>query len=245
MSTFAKLSFMTLSAVVASPSWSAPGELPPYRAVYRVEQDGKDTGTSEWALTYDADRDVYRFVSSLSAKGPLQLALPNPIVERAEFKYENGQIQPLQFWYEDGSRKGEQSSHTVFDWTQSRAVTTAHDRRTELELRPGVLDRASMQVAVMRDMASAEGPRDYLLADGDAIMVYRYSRHGQESLEAPAGTVETQVFVQQREGSSRRLLLWVAPELAFLPVRMEQQKDAQTDVIFTLEFVELNGTKRP
>jgi hypothetical protein len=237
--------FIALSSVLASPTWAAPDDLPTYRAVYRVEQAGEDTGTSEWTLTYDADREIYHFVSSLSAKGALRLALPNPIVERAEFKYDNGEIQPLQFWYEDGSRKGEENSHTVFDWTNSRAVTNGRGTHTEVELRPGILDRASMQIAVMRDMASAEGPRDYLLADGDGIKLYRYSQSGDEALDVPVGIVQTRVFVQQREGSSRRLLLWAAPELAFLPVRMEQQKNAQTDVVFTLEFVELNGARRP
>jgi hypothetical protein len=100
-----------------------------------------------------------------------------------------------------------------------------------------------MQVAVMRDMASPDGPRNYALADEDAIKLYSYVRNGREAVNAPSGTVDAEVFVQQREGSSRRLLLWAAPELSFLPVRMEQQKDGQTDTSFTLEFVEMNGAK--
>ena len=151
----------------------------------------------------------------------------------------------MEFWYEDGSRKGDDNFHTVFDWEQGRAVTNAQGGRTELELRAGVLDRASMQVAVMRDMATPEGPGNYALADEDAIKLYSYIRNGQETVNAPSGIVETEVFVQQREGSSRRLLLWAAPQLAFLPVRMEQQKDGQTDTTFTLELVELNGARQP
>ena len=246
MRTLAAMSLAGVLVAVAGPSSAAPGaDLPTYRAVYRVERDGKESGESEQSLTYDAARDVYRFVSSVSAKGPLRRVLPNPIVERAEFKYENGEIVPIEFWYEDGSREGDRNFHTVFDWPQSRAVTNAQGKRTELELRAGVLDRASMQVAVMRDMASNAGPGDYMLADHDAITIYRYSRNGQDAVKVLAGTVETQVFVQQREGSTRRLLLWAAPELAFLPVRMERQKDGQTDTVFTLEFVELNGAKSP
>ena len=100
-----------------------------------------------------------------------------------------------------------------------------------------------MQVAVMRDMARPGGPGSYALADEGAIKLYSYSRHGQETVDAPSGVVETEVFVQQREGSSRRLLLRAAPDLAFLPVRMEQQKDGRPDATFTLEFVELNGER--
>jgi Protein of unknown function (DUF3108) len=218
-------------------------ELTTYRAVYRVERDGNKSGESEWSLTYDAERGVYRFVSSLSVVGALRFALPNPIVERAEFEYDKGEIVPIEFWYEDGTRNGDENVHISFDWRRRRAVASSQGESTELELSAGVLDRASMQVAVMRDMASADGPSSYKLADGDSIKVYNYSSAGQEAVQAPAGTLETHAFVQQREGSSRRLLVWAAPEIGFLPVRMEQQKDGQTDTTFTLEFVEMNGSK--
>ena len=228
----------------ASANAGAPAEdLTTYRAVYRVERDGQASGASEWSLTYDSERDVYRFVSSLSVTGALRLALPHPIVERAEFKYEDGEIVPIEFWYEDGSREGDENVHIAFDWKRRRAVTSAQGGSTELELEAGVLDRASMQVAVMRDMATADGPGSYQLTDGDAIEVYAYSKTGEELVAAPVHTLDTQMFVQQREGSSRRLLLWAAPELGFLPVRMEQQKDGQTDTTMTLESVELNGAK--
>ena len=156
-------------ALVSQTSASAIGDLPTYRAVYRVDRDGKNSGTAEWSLTYDAERDVYRFVSSLSAKGVLRLALPEPILERAVFRYENGAIVPTEFFYEDGTRRGEGSFYTAFDWPKNRAITIARGRRTDLEVQPGVLDRATMHVALMRDLASGEAPRTYRLADDDAI----------------------------------------------------------------------------
>ena len=158
-------------ALVGQTSASAIGDLPTYRAVYRVDRDGKNSGTSEWSLSYDAERHVYRFVSSLSAKGVLRLALPEPIVERAAFRYENG------------TRRGEDSFYTAFDWPKNRAITIAQGRRTDVELQPGVLDRATLHVALMRDLASGEPPRTYRLADDNAIKTYSYARNGQETVD--------------------------------------------------------------
>ena len=101
-----------------------------------------------------------RFLSSLEARG-VGLALPEPIVERAAFRYENATIVPTEFFYEDGTRRGEHSFYTAFDWPKNRAITIARGRRADLELQPGVLDRATMHVALMRDLASGEAPRTY------------------------------------------------------------------------------------
>ena len=243
---FRQVLVAALTIAFGSPaSASAIGDLPSYRAVYRVERDGKNSGTAEWSLTYDAERDVYRFVSSLSAKGILRLALPEPILERAVFRYENGAIVPTEFFYEDGTRRGEGSFYTAFDWPKNRAITIGRGRRSDLEVQPGVLDRATMHVALMRDLASGEAPRTYRLADDDRIQAYSYARNGQETVSTPAGTFATEVLAQQREGSSRRLLLWLAPEFGFLPVRMEQHKNGQPDSIFVLEHVEIDGIAEP
>ena len=65
-----RLGLIVPLVALADPNWAAAsGDLPTYRAVYRVERDGQDSGASEWSLTYDAGRGVYSFVSSLVRQG--------------------------------------------------------------------------------------------------------------------------------------------------------------------------------
>lgn len=229
-----------LTATVTSLGWAAESEseLPTYRAVYQVERNEKSRGTLEWTVTHDPAQDLYQFTSSLNVKGILRLALPNPVVERSVFRYQDGQIVPLEFWYEDGSRSGKDNLHLKFDWERSLVLADFEGRHTELELSAGIFDRGSIQVAAMLAMASPDGPGHYTLADGESFKVYDYARNGSTVQATPFGPADTQAYIRQRPGSSRRLLLWVAPELAFLPVRMEQQKNGQTDTVFILESVE-------
>ena len=140
---------VVLAATVTSLGWAAESEpeLPTYRAVYRVEHNGKFSGSSEWTVTHDSEQGLYDFTSSLKVKGILRLVLPKPVVERSEFRYQNGQILPLEFWYQDGSRKGEDNLHLKFDWERGLVVINGEGRHTELELSAGILDRGSMQVA--------------------------------------------------------------------------------------------------
>jgi len=54
-----------------------------------------------------------------------------------------------------------------------------------------------------------------------------------------SGTVATRVLTQQRTGSSRVTSLWVAPELRFLPVRIEQRRDGEVQTTF--ELINVDG----
>lgn len=208
-----------------------------YVATYRVEYKGKEAGTSEFRVSYLADEDVYEFSSSTRAKGLLKLARPNPAVERSRFRVEAGAVQPLEFWYEDGSRSGDDNVHIVFDWQRSIATVGTADGRREIALRAGALDRGSLQAALMRDLAAARRPERYELADEDSIASYVYADNGTATIETGAGSHEAHILTQQREGSSRATWLWVAPALKFLPVRIEQRRGGEVQTAFTLQNV--------
>jgi hypothetical protein len=206
-------------------------------ATYRVDYKGKEAGTAEFSVRYLADRDVYEFRSRVQAKGMLKLARPNPAVERSEFRVDANGIRPLEFWYEDGSRSGEDNFHVVFDWQRNVATVSAAEARRELTLPAATLDRGSLQVALMRDLAATGAPGTYRLADEDSVAEYRYVDNGTATMPAGAGSVETRVFTQQREGSTRATWLWVAPEMHFLPVRIEQRRGGEVQTAFALVSV--------
>jgi hypothetical protein len=242
---------MHLAAVVvaASPSFIAADgaevAVATYRALYQVEYKEKPLGTSQFSVSYDAAREVYHFESRTTPKGLLKLVTPNPVIERSDFRIRNGVIQPLEFWYEDGSRKGEDNLHVLFDWDKAVAVVTAEAGRNELQLQSGVLDRGSMQVALMRDLAGSGRPGVYLLADGDSLKTYEYAANGEQPIKTGLGDLQTLAFVQQRENSSRSTWLWVAPQLQYLPVRIERRKDGEIQTAFTLESVEGLAVQAP
>jgi Protein of unknown function (DUF3108) len=215
-----------------------------YTANYRVEYQGKNLGTAQWSVRYLADKDVYEFTSATKVKGLLKLITPNPATERSLFRMTNGKIVPLEFWFEDGSRKGDDNFHMVFDWERNVATVSKDGARRELPTPPGTLDRGSMQVALMRDLATAGKPASYLLADDDSVNDYVYADEGEATTGTGLGQLETRSLMQTREGSSRSTHLWMAPSLRFLPARMEQHKNGEVQTAFTLDEVSgLEGAK--
>jgi hypothetical protein len=234
--TFA-LCLLAARATLAAPDPSVAT----YVATYRVEYKGKEAGTSEFRVSYLADEDVYEFASSTLAKGLLKLARPNPAIERSRFRVVSGAVQPLEFWYEDGSRSGEDNVHVAFDWQRRIATVATASGRREMALPSAALDRGSLQVALMRDLAAGRDVERYDLADEDSVASYVYADNGTAKVDTGAGAQETRILTQQREGSSRATWLWVAPALKFLPVRIEQRRGGEVQTAFTLQKVNFSA----
>lgn len=210
-----------------------------YTAGYTVEYKGRDRGNSEFSVTYDDARGVYTFLSRTEVKGlMLRLVSPNPIVELSEFELVDGRIRTLQFRFEDGSRSGEDNYTAVFDWDARRATLDGEHGPIEIELTGEVLDRGSMQVAIMRDAAAGRLPGPYVLADEDALKTYEYVDAGTAEIETALGAYTAQKYRQQRQGSSRYTILWLVPELEYLPVRIEQYRDGELNTAFVVDRVE-------
>jgi hypothetical protein len=227
-----------LTTAFAGPLAAAEPTIPTYEATYGFEYEGKERGSSEFSVSYDAARDVYVFSSVTKAKGLLVRAVaPNPIVERSEFRVVNGALQPLSFRYEDGSRKGDDNYSIEFDWANGKAIVTRDGVRREFDVEPGTLDRGTMQVALMHDMAAGRVPGRYRLVDDDSVQAYDNRDNGTENIATGVGELAARSVTQQREGSSRTNWLWLAPTLEHLPVRIEQRRDGEVKMAFTLQSV--------
>ena len=224
-------------ALAAHEAAGADATVATYTATYNVQYKGKEAGTAEFSVVYLADRDLYEFTSRVLAKGLLKLARPKPAVERSQFRVDAEGVQPLEFWYEDGTRSGEDNVHIAYDWQRRVATVSGGETRREIALPAAGLDRGTLQVTLMRDLAATGAAGKYTIADEDSVSEYAYTDNGTATTATGIGPVETRALTQQRAGSSRTTWLWVAPTLRFLPVRIEQRRDGEVQTAFTLVSV--------
>ena len=87
----------------------------------------------------------------------------------------------------------------------------------------------------MHDLGNCRLPDSYRSVDDDGVREYSYTRLEDRPTETGIGELKTVRLSQQREGSSRETILWLAPELAYLPVRIEQIRDGEIETVFTLD----------
>jgi hypothetical protein len=225
------------AALAASQALAAP-KLPVYEATYRVEYKGRNSGSSVFAVSYDAQHDRYTFRSETQVKGLLKLVSPNPVVEHSEFELSDGALRPLSFRYEDGSRKGEDNYTAEFDWASGEVAIQGENGLLTLALESGTLDRGSLQVMLMHELASDALPGPHVLADEDSLKTYEFAFEDDAVIDTPLGQFTAKRLRQQRVGSSRHTVLWMVPKLKFLPVLIEQYRDGEVRTAFALEELE-------
>jgi hypothetical protein len=230
---------LTVTAFVASLfAIQANAQLSEYTAHYAARYKGRNVGDSVFALQFDEQLGRYVFSSTLRAKGLLRLISPGPVVDRSEFRLEDSAIVPQRFVHEDGSRKGEDSYSIAFDWEAASATVTGADYSRELPLERGMLDRGSLQVELIRLLTQGEEPSRFAIVDDESVDEYTYSFEGRESVETGLGDVEVVRYRQQRPGSSREMLIDLAPSLGYIPARIEQLRDGESQSTFTIESID-------
>ena len=223
---------------LCTPSLLAQSGLVTYTAEYEASYKGKRIGTSVFSVTRDKSSSAYIYESITTVKGLARFVSPRPVIDRSLFETIDGAIRPLEFWHEDGSRKGEENEHIAFNWEDGLAVMSGEFGSRELNLKPGIVDRASLQVTIMADLNRGIEPMRYAVANEDSIEVYNYVAQGNTQISTRIGELDAVSYVQQREGSSRRTIIYMAPALEHVPIRIEQLRDDETLSAFVLTAFE-------
>jgi len=228
------------AALVTGPLAAQPQSdgVVPFRATYEILEGNKRIGRSTFTLSYDSATAQYQFESRSRFRGLLRLAAPRPIVERSHFVMTGGEIRPTTFTYEDGTRRGRRNVTLKFDWDTGMLAIERPDGSAAIRLEPGTLDRGSVRVALMRDLARDLGSGRHVLTDPDVIRAYNYTVESTEKIDTALGELMGRRVRQQRDGSSRHTLIWMAPSLDFLTLRMEQHRENRDTVAFVIETVE-------
>lgn len=213
----------------------------PYRATYAIFEQDKRVGESIFTLSYDAASRRYTFESQSGFRGWLKLAAPRPVVERSEFVMTGGAIRPMVFAYEDGTRRGRRNIALNFDWDSRVMTIDGREGVSEVPIESATLDRGSVRVALMRDLARGKHTGTHVLADPDVIRAYDYVVESTEEIVTALGEITAQKIRQQRDGSSRHTLIWAAPRLNFVILRMEQHREGRDTIAFEIESIEWLG----
>ncbi len=216
----------------------SPG-LTPFAGRYELRLNGFKVGEATVEMSRSADgRVVYRRESR--AKGVLALIRDDRIQEQAVSQLEGPLFQPLTFEYRHVGG-GQVREETVrFDWTDALAYSNHRGKPAELTIESGVLDRMTLELAVMRDVAAGREVLTYPVVAYGKRRDWHFQRQGQEYIETPAGRFLALVVKRDHQNSKRATTFWLAPDLAYLPVRVvyrEKNGDRGELLLLKVEFL--------
>lgn len=210
-----------------------PAPLAPFEAEYRVGKAGIRVGRS--TLRLDAHARGWRYESVTEAQGLLALFVDGPAVERTLLERHGDHLRPLEYHH----REPDGDTRVRFDWAagEARADTPGGTRTIALE--PHTHDQFSAMLTVMQALAAGRTEVRFPGIDDEGEHEpLAFAVEGRATIAVPLGRYDTVRVRRIREGK-RSTVTWLAPELGWLPVRIEQRR--RGDLVARLELVALNG----
>jgi hypothetical protein len=213
---------------------------PPFTAHYTISKGSIPIGELTRTLSAEG-KDNYVYESITEPGGLLSLLVREKIVERSVWDYKDGAIRAREYRYEKSGGKTPKKVQLIFDWDQ-RLVKNALDGETRaMPVPKGLTDILLYQLVLMMDLKDGKKPLEYPIADKHKFKTYRFDITGEEMLDTPLGKLKT-VKVQRVPGPDKKTtLIWCAPSLDYLPVRIEQ--DEKDDGTFSMAIKSVEGLR--
>jgi len=125
----------------------------------------------------------------------------------------------------DTIARNDESGTLTFDWATNNASGTSDGEDLSYPIDELTLDRLSLQYALMLDLIEGRSAPAYTMLDRDRRKSLSISQAGTQNIKVPFGRFEVHEVRHQSQGSSRRVVLYCARDLGYLPVRIEQYKN--------------------
>jgi hypothetical protein len=198
-----------------------------FSARYAVVRAGFTLGWSRMSLTPQND-GRYLYETLLWPNRLLALFHDEQVRESSLWVVNNGRIRPLKYHYRRIGGKNEREATLIFDWERRRVINRVQGNPWRLSVPDNTLDRLSAQFALMQDLAKGESRVTYFVADGGRLRRFEFGIVGEDRLETDIGTYHV-VKVKRLNAGKRSTVLWCAPDLNYLPMRIDQvEKDGAT-----------------
>ncbi|PXF31198.1 hypothetical protein WH50_11225 [Pokkaliibacter plantistimulans] len=198
--------------------------LKPFEAHYSAEIDAGITVGASAVRSLQQTADGH-WILSIRIENALA-----SLDESTEFRLQNGAVQPLHYEFLRKVLGKKRSAVLDFDWEQKRVHNNVQDKPWHMEIPEHTQDKLSYQAQLLLDLENAVKQYKYDVATGGKLDSYVFENVGTEQIKTPAGTFETIKLKRVREsGSDRETLIWLAPELDYQIVQLQQvEKDDKT-----------------
>jgi len=210
--------------------------LTPFSANYTADFKMPFNGSAVRELKQNGDTWHFKFEASLMMVS---------ISEKSSFKSKQNQLVSSNYSYVRSGmgKKGNKNISQTFIFGEKVNIKQG-DNSFSLNITPQVLDKNTYQLALQQDLAAGKNEFSYEVLDVDKVETYNFKVVGTEEIKTKAGKFNAVKVARIREENSKRqTILWFAPNLDFLLIKLEQiEKDGKSYQI-VLKNGELDGRK--
>ena len=201
--------------------------LTPFEAKYKVRIKGLSGKMSMALRTSD---EGFVAASTIKPRGIASVFARGRLDETSHFRVNDERVVPLDYQMRDTIARNDKSATMQFDWEAGTAAGENEDGPFEHPIDMATYDRASIQYALMLDLLNGRSATHYTMLDGDRRKALNITHLGDSVVDTPHGKFTVRGVQHQTDGSSRKTILYCAPALGFLPVRIEQYKNDKLQI---------------
>ena len=223
-----------LSLLLASQALAV--ELTPHRAEYKVRIS---VVSGQLNTELRATETGYVATHVVKPTGVSRMITSGRMEVSSEFTTAADGLRPVSYHAID-TIGDDPEAHITFDWQTNQARGTVGDEDVVLQLDGLSHDAVSIQYDLMYNLINDKPNATYVLFDVDKMRVANVRNVGKKTVKTKVGNFEVVGIEHQKEGSSRKTILWCAPKLDYLPVVIEQQRKGKVTFRASLtEYVPL------
>ncbi len=201
-----------------------------FSAEYDVFQNNRRLGRGTVSFQPLANGQ-WELVSTSQATRGMASAAGVTRSERSVLRWSNGQVEVVSYQMDMRAAWTSRSQSLVVDAAKRTAVSTYRGEVFKLRFEPGMVDRHSVTLAIMADLAAGvREPLEYAVADRRETDQHRYRVGANVRLGTALGTQPALRIERVRgDGSGRRTKIWFAKDRGWLPLRIKQyEEDGQS-----------------
>ncbi|MDH5765762.1 MAG: DUF3108 domain-containing protein [Gammaproteobacteria bacterium] len=220
-------------------------EIPPdFQATYELEKYGSVAATTTLRLRHQDNRIIY--TSSSEAQGLVALFSSDHVTESSTLQLTENSITPLLYEYNYTRKKKEKNNqHIKITWNDNgtgKIISQYRKNSIEFTTSQPVWDKLSVQLALMNDIKSAEKNKtlSYTVIDKNSKIDFLFEYLGDEKIIINDKTYNTKKLKRTHSSGKRITTMWLATELSYIPVAIEQLKDNKSNWKMKLKIIKLD-----
>ncbi len=215
----------------------AETRLPPeFNVVYKLNKFGMDAAQAKVSLKKQADGS-WIYNSQTKTKGVISIFRKDVITEQTVLKQFGQTIKPSHYQYIHKGSKKNRNRSIRFDWDKMLAYSDVSGNQSTLSLNNETIDSFSLQLRIMTDLMSGKRDLIYNIIKKGEAENYQFEILAEETVQTNAGHYKTLKLKRSRKDSKRTTIMWVAPALQYLPVKMTHIESDGTEFSLVMENI--------
>lgn len=206
----------------------------PFTATYDVSKSGLTLGSMAKTLSYSGNQ--YHYHTTSKATGLASFLSDDLIIENADGIFDGEYLQPRTYLYHHTSKRKDRKTQATF-LLPTKVSGSYKDEAFSLDVSPASIDRATLELAIARDLMNKKTNFSYQVIEKNQQKRYDLKVLGEEVLSLNGKKYHCQKMIVERDDKSRKTLFWLAKETDYIPVKIDHNEKGDSIVSTLKTFV--------